>query len=402
MAAYIARQPIFDTEKQIFGYELLFRSGVENIFTGKDATNATTDVLSSSMLEFGLGTLTNGAKAFVNFTEKLLLNNTPNLLPNDLVVIEILEDVPPTPEIIAKCKEYKNAGYTVALDDYVDGPEFEPLFKIIDIIKVDFSISNRAERESFAKKFIPMGIKLLAEKVETQEDYIHAKANGYVYFQGYFFCKPLIISSKQLPGSKASYVRLMANIQKKDLNVTDLEKIIKTDVSLSFKLLKYINSSSFGLRNKISSIQHALTLLGVANVKKWATLIAMANVGSDKPSELLVNALIRARFCELLAKELNKKVNPNDMFLLGLLSLIDAMTDRPLKEMLNQMPLEDDLHNALLGKKCPMRDLFDIAIAYERADWKQLQDIQINLGCGETIIAQMYLEALKWVNEIEI
>jgi len=394
--AFIGRQPIFDTHQQVFGYELLFRSGMKNVFTHTDPDQATSKVISDSYFLMGIPTLTGGKRAFINITRDVLLNEYIFLLPKESIVVEILETVEPDPEIISACNKLKQAGYLLAVDDFVYDEKYKPLLNLVDFVKIDFLVTRGDGRKKLLDQYASSGIRFLAEKVENPDEHKEALDLGYSYFQGYFFCKPTIISGKDIPAYKLHYLKILQAIHRPEIDFVKLGEIIKLEISLSFKLLRYINSAYFGLRNKITSITQALTLLGENEVKKWVSLIALANMGEDKPEELIVQAMIRAKFCESLAASAGFLQQADNLFLMGMFSLIDTILSRPLDEILKEIPIADEIKDALLGQRNRLRDVYDFALICEKGDWEKLPEQTAKLGIREARAYQLYLDALKW------
>ena len=398
---HVARQPIFDRNQNVFGYELLFRSQNGSVYDGVDGDQATNSVIVNSFLLIGMQTMTNGKKAFINFTANSLKNSIPSMLPKERIAVEILEDVKPDEEIIATCKKLKQEGYLLVLDDFVFKTEYMPLIELADIIKVDFRATGLKEREKLLQYLQNYSVKLLAEKVETQEEFQDALRMGYSYFQGYFFCKPVVVSHKDLPGYKKNYISILAAINQPYLEFGQIETILKKDVSLSYKLLKFINSSFFGLQNKINSLRQALALLGKKNLAKWVSLMVLRSVGEDKPGELILNSLIRARFAEGLASAKMSKRQVADAFLMGLFSHIDVLLDRPLEEVLDGISLGTEIKEALLEKKYnQFTQLYKLIQAYERGEWERSSYYAKKMGLDERIILKSYRESLIWTHEL--
>lgn len=398
---HVARQPIFDANLKVFGYELLFRSNFINVYDGIDSDQATNDVIANSFFLIGIETLTNGRRAFINFTANSLKNNIPAILPKELVVVEILEDVIPDESIINVCKNLKENGYLLALDDFVFRPEYKPLIELADIIKVDFRTTSPLERLHLIRCLQGHPVKLLAEKVETQEEFQAALHMGYSYFQGYFFCKPVILSGRNLPGYKANYLHILQEINQPELEFSQLEDIIKRDVSLSYKLLRYINSVAFGLKNKICSLRQALTLLGQKELIKWISLIALKGVADDKPGELILESLIRARFAERLALHSFLKQRAADAFLMGMFSHIDVLLDRPLQEILDEISLDEDIKDALLEKgHNQFSVLYKVIQTYEKGDWEDYSGYVNVMGIDEQDVLKSYRESLIWAHDL--
>ncbi|MEW5721769.1 MAG: HDOD domain-containing protein [Thermodesulfobacteriota bacterium] len=392
----MARQPIFDRGLKVFGYELLFRSGLANFFTHTDGDMATSRVIADSFLLFGLEELTGGAKAFINFTRNLLLQDYALVLPTQVSVVEVLETVEPDPEVLAACRRLKDRGYTLALDDFVFQEKYRPLIELADIIKVDFLSSSPEEIETLARNFRSSGHRLLAEKVESHQDFQKALDFGYAYFQGYFFSRPAIVSRKDLPAFKIHHLRLIQELNAPEMDFNGLTRLVESEVSLSYKLLKYINSAAFGLRAKVASIKQALTLLGEIEVRRWASLITLTEMASDRPAELVVTSLTRARFCELLAPPAGLAERKSDLFLMGLFSQLDAIVGRPLKELLDQVPVADEVKAALLGRANRLRPFLDLFEALDQARWSALSKLAKKTKIKEEVVAQTYLDAIMW------
>lgn len=400
MEHFIARQPIFDTKGRIYAYELLFRSGLHNYFDSDDPDQAAASVIANSNLLFNLEEMTGGTKAFINCTSKVLREGLMAILPRQLAVVEILEDVKPDADIITACQQLKQQGYTLALDDFVYHENFEPLLELADIIKVDFLLSNTEEQESLAKAMIPRGIKMLAEKVETHEVYEQAIKMGYQLFQGYFFARPVIISRKDIPTNKIQFLRILKDVHAQEVDFKKLALTIQSEVSLSYKLLKLINSAAFALRHKVTSILQALSLLGLQEIRSWVSLLSIASMADDKPAELVVSSLIRARLCEQLAQPCKMGDRQSSMFLMGLFSLLDVIMSRPLPEILQEITVDEDILAALIGKPGTLRTVLDLVIAMEKGEWEQVSSLAVELHIEEQALSTAYLDAIKWAQDI--
>jgi c-di-GMP-related signal transduction protein len=282
MNIFVARQPILNRDQSIYGYELLFRNGLENCFSAVNLDEATLAVIRNALLVFGSQKLTGGKKAFINFTRNLLLSEVPSYLPNDSAVIEILETVEVDQEVLAACRELKNKGYHLALDDYVwQDHDQNPLTEMVHVVKADFQNTQPMERQVMVDFFSRMDVELLAEKIETRQEFQEAREMGFAYFQGYFFSKPEIISGKDIPGYKLSYLEILKEICRETLDFLHFQKILDRDPPLCLKMLTYLNSAFFGLRHEVTSIGHALNLLGEKEIRKWAALVTLANLGKD-------------------------------------------------------------------------------------------------------------------------
>ncbi len=401
MDIFIARQPIFNRKQEVFGYELLFRNSRENFFNFPDPDKAASRLIGDSTITFGIESLTRGKRAFLNITRDSLINEYPSLLPIELTVLEVLESVEPDKEVIQACRNLKKKGYTIALDDFVYRDCYQPMVDIIDLIKVDFLTTSPAERKALYQRFAPKGKRFLAEKVETQEEYQEALNLGYHYFQGFFFSRPVMLSKRNLSGNKLSLFRVLKEIHKPGMDFKELENIIKQDLTLSYKLMRYINSAFFGLHSEVRSIKHALVLLGEAEIKKWATLVSLTTMGEEKPLELMVNAAIRGKMCEALGTKMGMKDKASDFFLMGLFSVIDAILDCNLAEVLRDLPLAHELKRALMRVTFSRyRAALEIVLAYEKGDWAALAKWSNKIGAKEAEIPKIYLDSVKWANQV--
>jgi EAL and modified HD-GYP domain-containing signal transduction protein len=397
---FVARQPVFDRRLNVFGYELLFRSGSENWFAHADGDAASRRVILNSVSVFGMDSLVGTRRAFVNLTRQALLEEAYTVLPRQRTVLEILETVEPTEEVLTACQRLKQQGYLLALDDFVYRPEFDRLLPLADIIKVDFLVTRGPERHGLAARFPFSPVRLLAEKVETWEDYHEALEAGYSYFQGYFFCKPEVLSRHEIPGSRVRAVEMLRELNQSDTNFERLEELVKREVSLSVKLLHYLNSAVFGWHNRVGSIRQALMLLGTQTLKKWMSLLAMTAVYESRPPELLLTCLLRARFCELLGRAAAISAKEFDIFLVGLLSALDVAMNRPLGEMLEELGTSPEVEGTLLGKETALADVYQLVLAFERGEWPDVATLAAILGIREEQVASLYGQSIKWAEAI--
>ncbi len=397
MDAFVARQPIFDANHRVYAYELLFRSGVENAFGNADPDTAAGRVIADSAAVFGFKSLTAGRKAFVNVTRQALTEGFFSLLPRELTVVELLETVEPDTEVVEACKAVKQAGYLLALDDFVDGPAYGAIVELADFIKVDFLQTTPEGRRDLANRY-KSSICLLAEKVETKEEHQEGIDLGYELFQGYYFCQPEIISRSQIPTNKFNYLRFLHEIAHAELDFDQLEEIIKQDVSLTVKLLRLLNSAAFGYSGRVDSVKQALMALGEKPIKRWATMLALGELGEDRPQELLTTCLIRARFCELLAPLTGMAANSDDLFLVGGLSLVDALVGRPMPEILEELAVSEQVRGALVRDDNPMARARQLAIAHERGDWLRVHDLGFDFQLAADEVSNQYREAVRWAD----
>lgn len=393
---YVARQPIFDREEKVFGYELLFRDGLENAFSGStdEASRATLD----RSLLMGLDVLCDGKRAFVNCTRDTLIKGLVTLLPSASTVVEILENVPPDPDVISACRTLKEAGYMIALDDFVADDKREPLAELADIIKVDMTLTTEEQRVALVKRHGPWRSRMLAEKIETQADFLRARNQGFVYFQGYFFRRPELLKTHDMPANRLNYLRMLQEVSKPDLNLPGLERLIKSEASVCYRLLRYLNSAIFGLKSNIQSVRHALSMLGEREVRRWVRLVAAVGAGQEKTSDLVLSALVRGRFGELLQPLVQH--GESDLFLLGLLSLIDAMLDMPMDKILEQIPLDQETKNVLLGQPSSLRPLYQLMLAHESGEWEAAGQLSQSMQLDPENTANLYWRAQQWAREV--
>ncbi|MBU0943015.1 MAG: HDOD domain-containing protein [Proteobacteria bacterium] len=400
MDVFVARQPIFDRHKRIFAYELLFRAGMDNAFPDLDGDTATSSLLSSSFFTVGIEQISGGHKAFINFTEELLLRGTPAMFPSGNIMVEVLENVTPDDDIIAACKELVAKGYELALDDFVFTEAWLPLVKLAKIIKIDFMLTSQEKIEEIVAVVKPYNCQLLAEKIETYQKFQQARQLGFVYFQGYFFSKPEILKNKDIPSSQLSYFQLITEVAKAEFDVSSLERLINQDVSVSFKLLKYLNSAYFSRLQPISSIRQAIAFLGERGVRQFVSLIAASKLSESKPTELLRISIIRARFLEQVAIEL-KEENSSNFFMLGLFSLLDAMLDNSMEYLMAQLPLTDSVKNSLTERRGNMF-LFLLAIEqYEIGNWEHFDQTANAIGLDQEKVTGFYLDAVGWADSFQ-
>jgi EAL and modified HD-GYP domain-containing signal transduction protein len=396
---YLARQPILDLKREVFAYELLFRDGIQNSCRTTNLEFASTSTLDTSFL-IGLEKISEGRPVFVNCTRAFLLQGYVSLFPPDRVVAEILESIQPDDEVIDACRQLKQDGYLIALDDFVDTPEWAPLVEFADFIKVDFRLTAREEQQALALRYVGKGIRMLAEKVETMEEFSAGLAMGYSLFQGYFFCRPELMLHREMPAFNLAYLELLQAATAAEFDMNLLASKIKHEASLTFRLLRYLNSAGFCLRTEIRSIPHALSLLGERELRKWIAVVCVGVMADGKPGELITVPLVRGRFCELLAPLAGLGDQSNDLFLMGLLSVMDAILNEPLKTILAELPVRQEIKDALLMDKGTYRELLEITIAHESADWEKIARLGTNLKIDEGQIATLYVSAVDWASAL--
>lgn len=387
----IGRQQILDSKLNTFAYEILFRGKDFDLSVEESATSATKQVITDTILEIGLNQLVGPHLAFINFTTQNILEKTPLHLPKERIVIEVLENVEVDAQIITNLRELSARGYTIALDDFALTPQWLPLLEFVDIIKLDIMAFSLAETQQLIEKLKPYKLRLLAEKVETQQEFQLLQEWGCELFQGFFFSKPNIVEGKRLGVSQTATLQLLALINNEDVSFKEVSKVISQDVNLSFKLLRYINSASFALARKVDSLQHAATYLGLKELRRWVNILALSSM-SSKPPVVLQTILVRAKMCELLALEIKK--DPEVFFLVGLLSGLDSIVDLPLEKALEQLPLSSKVTTAILDKTGLAGEALQYTLDYER--WEVQQATFRNIK--QQRIAAIYLECIQWWN----
>ncbi|MFT4823342.1 MAG: EAL and modified HD-GYP domain-containing signal transduction protein [Halioglobus sp.] len=394
MDIFIGRQPIFDHNLNVYAYELLFRShGNEDTADVTDGDRATSQVMLNTFADIGLDKLVGKHRAFINLTQFFLENPERVVIPPGQVVLEVLEDVKPDKQVIKTLTTLKAQGHTIALDDFIYSENLQPLVSLADIIKIDILALSRSEIRDHVAQFREKNIKLLAEKVETYDEFEFLKTLEFDYYQGYFFAKPTVIKGKGLESNQVSALRLVNKLSDPDLDVAELSAIIRTDVALSHKILKFINSPASGLRTKIDSIQRAVVFLGLSTIKNLASLIALTS-SSRKPNELIKLALVRARTCEQLARK-SGRPKPESYFTIGLFSTLDAMLDLPFEKILKELPLSEELKLALLERQGHLGSALNCVHAMEGNDFSRITFVGLTLP----EISELYLDSTFWADQ---
>lgn len=392
---YIARQPILNARRELCGYELLYRGGPENRARVDDPGRATSEVLLNGILEIGLDNVVGDVPAFINIPQDFL--EEEGLIPDfsHAVVLEILEDVDASPGVQARLGELKDQGYTLALDDFLPTPDTRSLLPFADIVKLDIEQIPAARMEGVVNDLRERGLRVLAERVETAEQFEWLKGLGCELFQGFFFSRPFVMPGRRLGTNRATVMQLLARLEDPDADIRDIEELVSTDVSLSYRLLRVVNSAYYGLDAPVESIRHALTLLGMSTIGRWVRLLLLAHL-DDKPEALVTRCLERAGFCERIAQH-EAGLSPERCFTVGLFSLLDAMLDLPLEEVLDRLPLEADLRAALLDRQGVMGRLLECVIDYEQGDWSAVEALG---SCGQHA-GQAYLDAVAWARKVQ-
>ena len=400
MYFYAARQPILDIDKNLFAYELLFRDSIINVFPDIDGDEATTKMIEASNFNLGISEFTGNKPAFINFTLETLIKGYPETLTTEELVVEILETVKPGKKLLSICKDLHEKGYTIALDDYIHKTVWQHFYPFIHIIKIDWQDTTIDTIKEVKAAIVAFPhIKLLAEKVETYEEYNQAVELGFVLFQGFFFAKPEMVKTKNLSPSQIAMAELLYETSKTELDLASITSVFERDVTLSYKLLRYANSAIFKRRSEISTIKQALVTLGSSELKRFLGLMFAANINPEKPSELINSAMARAKFCDLMASEVKQPIDNAIAFLTGLLSLIDAIVDEDLESILTKLPLAQEIKDTLLTREGDTADLIKLLELIERAEWSETTAIMQKQGLDKAAVVKCYNEAIAWADE---
>lgn len=389
---FIGRQPILGPTLKTIGYEVLYRNCEVDAAVIADAEVATAQVLLNTYLDIGLETVVGSHLAFLNIPKQFLVEKYCEALPRHQVVLEILENVEPTPPVLEAVAALSRQGYTIALDDFVFHDRFRPFLELADIVKIDVLGKSEEQIQQEVHRLRNFRVRLLAEKVESRETYEFCKQLGFYYFQGYFFFRPDIIRGREIPGNRAALLELLGNIQDPNISLRRLVAYIRNDLSLSYKILRYVNSAFVGLPKRVEGIEQAACMVGIDRIRTWATLIIMSS-GKNQPTEILVMALIRAKMCEGLGQRLGTHSPEND-FTMGLLSVLDALYESSMEEILQNLPLPNEVAEALVFGTGTMGSMLHCVKAYEQGEWLELKHLQL----APATIRDIYLEAIEWAN----
>lgn len=413
MQVFVARQPILNRRKGVVAYELLYRDGPQNCFPmGMDGASATSRLISQTHLNAGIFSYTRGRSALINFTYEAIIEGVPKLLPVNEVVIEVLETAKPDDELYKACKELFTMGYKLALDDFVYEEQWLRFLPLLKMVKFDITQTPLQELRE-VKPFIEShpvqnvrNIKILAERVETEEQFNQALDMGFDFFQGYFFAKPKMLANSDTKPHQAALLAIYAEVMRDHYNVARLDKLFKQDPGLTYKLLSYLKTGTFRTAAEITSIKTAILYLGETQMRRFVALLVTANLDSTKPGELVFNSIMRARFCELLASRVNKALQ-EQAFFVGLLSLLDAILDRPLAKILTQISVAVPIKEALImGEESGISDesqqlnfILECVKAHETGSWRGLQRAVAKLRIDEAVIPPMHQQAISWTSE---
>ncbi len=400
--SYVAKQPILDDGKNTVAYELLYRNGLNNVYPKEvTAEAATATLITQQFIDKPIESLVNDKLCFINFPYTLFVHNIIDFLPINQVVIEVLEDCEPDDVLYESIKNLKSKGFRIALDDFTMNPEWERFLEYIDIIKFDF----RGYPKSAIKRYIAdhssrmTNIKFLAEKIETIEDFEFAKEIGCTLYQGYFFSKPIIVKDRALTQNQLTVMQLFREVARTDINYDQIEKLLKRELSLAYKLLRYVNNVRYG-GEPITSFRHATVYLGKSELRRFVSLISATSLGTDTPSELHQMSLTRAAFCEMLSKARKGHTDPDESFLCGLFSLLDTIMQRDMKEILSEIPVADAIKEALINNKGEMAFYLNFVKDYERLDFETVNLRVKKMGITEEMAIDFYQKSTNWASTI--
>ncbi|MBS7397417.1 MAG: HDOD domain-containing protein [Ruminiclostridium sp.] len=401
---FFARQPILDVNNNTYGYELLYRNqpGV-NQYTGDNGDISTADVINNAFFLDNITSVLDGKKAFVNFTGNLIERGVPKMISSDILVVELLESVVATPEIIKRCLELKKLGYILALDDYEYNDSTKALFDLADIVKLDFR-SSREAIERTASKCIELNKTMLAEKVETQLEVEYAKRLGCSYMQGYFFAKPLLMTHKANTPMAKTFLHILGLVYSPDPDYEEIAAVISTDVVLTIRLLRLINLMYGNSGNKISTIHQALVMLGFEKLKEWIYLVGLQRLQKDTPDELIRLALFRAKFCESVSKVVpGAYIHRKEMYLMGLMSIVAGTTDeKSINSVMKELPVTDEIKNGLIGADGLYGDVFRLVVDYEHADWNKVEEFVKKYDVDAQQLANEYVKCIRFMQQFYI
>ncbi len=398
---FLARQPIFRPNMKVFGYELLFRSGLQNFCSAAiDSMAATSNVISNSQYLLGLQKVTGGKRAFINFPQGMLNRHTPFLFSPRSTVVEILENVKVTPTLLKNCDKLARKGYVFALDDFRYRKGMEPLMELAKIVKFDVLDKNWSELEEEVERTRKYKLKLLAEKVETMEQFDRLQGMGFHLYQGYFFSRPEIMSSKDIPGSKLQYLNMLSQLQDQTTDYEKMAELVSHDVALAYKLLRYVNSAAFAVRVEVKSLQSAIALVGEEKLRQWISVMMLSYLAEDKPNELLRLSVQRARFCQGLSELVDGVGSRATCYTLGMLSLLDVILERKMENILDGLHLDQDLYDALVTSTGKLGVMLTLTTAYEQGEWQKVDKICQALSVNERSLPQLLAASIAAASHI--
>lgn len=398
---FVARQPIVDREKRVWGYELLFRPSDSTHAGDADPGQATARVIVDALFAIGLDTLVGDRLAFVNVGRNLLLEGLPSVLPHDRVVLELGADVEADDDVLKACRDLRSAGYALAIDDFVLTEATEALIPLASYLKVDFQFATRRDwRSRIGAVRRPGGALLVAKRIERPHEFTAAVAEEFSYFQGFFLGHPVNVPGRTIASADIGRLKLLQALQNPNLSVAQIEELVKPDAALCYQILQTVNSAAFAQHRHVGSIRQALLLLGRDAVRRWTSVWTLAGLGAKAHPELIVMSAVRARCCEVLGESLGGEATAAEGFLVGLCSLLDAIVGLPMNEVVKSMPLSADSSAALLGGDNLLRRVLDCTVAYERGDWDLCLAKATSAGLDPHDVPAAYLDAMQWMREL--
>lgn len=400
MYSYVARQPILNIEQELIAFELLFRDGTSNSFPNINPDQATSNILTNNHLTLGVEEVTGNLPAFINFHADTLIRNFPSFLDPEKIVIEILEDVPISDELLEACKKLKAQGYKLALDDHDFDLKWNVFLPYVDIIKVDVLSMPILKISKYIKSIEQYDVILLAEKVETLKQFEQLKLLGFTQFQGYFFSRPEMMKQKKITTTKQNILELINQSSHENLDFDAISELFACDPGLTFKLLRFINSPTYGSSKEITSLKHAVTYIGELELKKFIALLALSDLSEGKPSEIMRTSLFRAKFCELISSFLKDREDPPKAFLTGILSMIDGILDYDIETVVNILPIDQEIKSALLGENIYLTSYIDMAKHIEQGKWLHCENIAQQFKIPKETYLGFQQQALAWADSM--
>lgn len=402
MDVYMARQPIFDNDNRVYGYELLYRSnGQQNMYNGVNGDESTADVVTNAFFGLDVRSIIGGGKAFINFTGNLIKHGVPKMLAPELLVVEVLESQMQDEQLIDACQELKSLGYTLALDDFEYSNSYSELFQLGDIVKIDFRAPQKTIEETayvcrYCNKI------MLAEKIETQEENEYAKRLGCTFSQGYFFARPTIMSQQSVTPLPAYLMRVMELVMQPEPEISDIVEVISRDTAMTQRLLRLINSVYFGVRNRVSSISQALVILGLDYLREWLYLMGMQRITHCDNVELMRISLLMAKFCKSIALLVPEAAKDSEAFyLMGLLSMVTYIGKNAAQRALDEFPITDEIKNGLLGKGGLYSDVYALASAYEKGDWETVDMFTDKFHLDRSTLSDIFMKCVRESEDIK-
>ncbi|HAS6349754.1 EAL domain-containing protein [Vibrio sp. IRLE0018] len=399
---YVARQPIFNRKKHTLGYELLFRDGEKNAYpTHIESNRATYRLIVENFLSIGTNPTIISSRCFINFPYQTLIRRLPLSLPKNKVVIEVLETCQPTDELLEAIRELHQSGYVIALDDFTLTPEWRRFLPYVHIVKLDVMALGMDKACLVVKEHLARRVKyhFLAERVETAAEFEQAKQAGFKFFQGYFFSKPEMVQTRYVSPEQVVALELFREVCKREPDFVRIEQLISQDVALSYKLLRFVNTQSTRLEVAISSFRQALIYLGQDKLKMFVSLVVASYISTNKPRELFNLSLQRAQFCELMSRRLPFSKHNEQGFMIGLLSILDAMMDLSVESLVNDLPLSEIAKQALLCRGGAYGALIALEECFEQADWHGIEQLCVKLGLSVEDVRYELVEAQRWSQE---